>query len=89
MKLRGVSFEWNPQMFEKYGYDFKQTNIEDIGFIAQELQLFIPEVVSYKNDRWFVKYDEIVSICIGAIQEQSKVLDAFEQQLDLLENMVQ
>jgi len=75
-------------MFDKYGYDWKKIQSKDIGFIAQELNFHLPEVVSFKNDNWYVKYDEIVSICIRAIQQQSSFLDFYEKEMDGLENFI-
>ena len=72
-------------MFEKYGYKLESIPEDDIGFIAQELYITLPQVVVYRNNNWFVKYEEIVSICIKAIQEQSIILDESEKKLEQLE----
>jgi hypothetical protein len=85
--LRGVSYKWNLDLMKELGYKQKPVNEDDIGFIAQELHQILPEVVVNKNNKWFVKYDEIISICIGAIKEQSLILDESEKKLEKLETI--
>jgi cell shape-determining protein MreC len=58
---------------------------KDMGVLAQEIIKVLPEVVSYKNDKWFVKYDEIVALCIQAIKEQNTKLEEQKNKLKSLE----
>jgi hypothetical protein len=63
----------------------------DIGFIAQEVEKVIPELVfKEKNDLDLkkIKYYEMVSICLEAIKEQDAELTLSENRLDYLENKV-
>ena len=70
LKLRGVEYFFkNPQHNNVDGY-------KDIGFIAQELLPYVPEVV-YKgaNDFYGVRYSEMIALCIEAIKEQEKKVE--------------
>jgi hypothetical protein len=78
-KIRGVSFFWI-----KDG----EMNIEkrDIGFIAQELKVALPEVVVGEEPKYLiVKYQDIVALCIEAIKEQSIVIENSLSKLEKLE----
>ena len=67
---------------------YKNLDARDIGFIAQELQIVIPEVVIGRNDDILrVKYHDIVALCIEAIKEQSKILENASEQLEILERI--
>jgi len=58
----------------------------DIGFIAQELELVIPEVVfGSESAGYAVKYQDIIALCIEAIKEQSNIIDIKEMELNELE----
>ena len=75
-----------------------------MGFLAQELQQVIPEVVRDKewiynnNDRttgqWQpattlgVAYSEIIPVAVSAIQEQQKEIDALKAEIELLKKMI-
>jgi hypothetical protein len=76
-----VSFFWD-----------KDTNRDperrDIGFIAQELKIVLPEVVvGEEPDILTVKYQDIVALCIEAIKEQSVILEVSQSKLDKLESI--
>jgi hypothetical protein len=63
---------------------------KDYGFVAQEIEVVIPEavIVEKKNNFRLVKYAELVSISIQAINEQKIILDESERKLEYLENKV-
>jgi len=64
-----------------------------IGFIAQEIQQIVPEVVSLSPDdpeslapRYFsVSYGELVPLLVRSIQEQEKTIESLESRLAALE----
>jgi hypothetical protein len=82
LRMRGVSFIWNENInIPNYG--------KDIGFIAQEVAHVLPELVfksSKENSRYQVKYNDVISLCLEAIKEQSRLLDLKEERLERLEN---
>ena len=52
-------------------YKMKDGNMEQIGFIAQEVETFIPEVVTTDNkDMKGLSYGNLLSVAVKAIQEQ-------------------
>ena len=58
----------------------------DIGFIAQELKMVLPEVVVGEEPQFLiVKYQDIVALCIEAIKEQSEIIDNSLKKLEKLE----
>jgi hypothetical protein len=73
LNLRGVTFDWDrPAWKEKNFPDGRQ-----IGFIAQEVEQVLPELVStdragYKS----VAYANVVPVLVEAIKQQQKQLDA-------------
>jgi hypothetical protein len=84
-KIRGVTYRriWRDENDEI----IKVSENIDYGFVAQELEDVIPEVVilDEENDFRTVKYAELVSICIEAINEQKAILDQSENRLKFLE----
>ena len=67
--------------------DFRSKNIH-YGFIAQELELVLPEVVLGNDERGgmlSVKYKDIIVMCIEAIKEQSNLINIKEKKLNKLE----
>ena len=82
-KIRGVRYFWNDNSYNPS----ELVDTEDIGFIAQELNQVLPEVVFGSEETYFkVKYPDIIALCIEAIKEQSVLLDIKEEKLLELEN---
>jgi hypothetical protein len=81
--MRGVSFLWNN--------DINGHSNREIGFIAQEVEHVMPELVfKAKNDEnalYQVKYPDVIALCLEAIKEQSELLDIREQKLEKLESL--
>ena len=57
-------------------YRMKADDTEQIGFIAQELELIIPEAVSGLDGSKGVAYGHLTAVTINAIQELSSVFDS-------------
>jgi hypothetical protein len=85
MKIRGVTYRrvWR----NDDGEIIRTSDNIDYGFVAQELEEVIPEVVLLDKEKDFrtVKYAEIVSLCVKAINEQKLILDESEKKLEILE----
>jgi hypothetical protein len=72
MKLQGVSFTWKEDTEMS-----KMTNLkDDIGFIAQEVQEVVPDLVR-KNDNGLLSLRDkgITALLVEAIKEQQKQID--------------
>jgi trimeric autotransporter adhesin len=76
MQLRGVNFEWNDQSVEPG---------RRMGFIAQEAEKIIPEVVNTKGDYFSMQYAPITALLVEAIKEQQKIISAQNTKMDNLE----
>lgn len=81
MELRPVTYQWK----EEENGDTK------LGFIAQELEKVVPEVVSIANDdiqTRGVNYAELVPVLVKAIQEQQQIIDGLEGENASLKDQV-
>jgi hypothetical protein len=84
--MRGVSFIW-----KKPTNDIDRIETSDIGFVAQEIERTIPELVFSEDKKTHlkkVKYYEIISLCIEAIKEQDVELEKSENRLEYFENRI-
>ncbi|ALW86558.1 hypothetical protein AUC43_16605 [Hymenobacter sedentarius] len=82
MAMRPVRYAWKKTP--------SQTN--KIGFIAQELQKVVPEVVSVgtdANQTMGVNYAELVPVLVKALQEQQAQLDTMRGRAEKAEAAVQ
>ena len=78
-KLRGVY----------YNRKDINTSQKQIGFIAQEVETVIPEVVLTANDELKTKsisYGQINALLVEAIKEQQTIIDNLKSRLETLEN---
>ncbi len=78
--LQGVYFNWNQDAFPER--DFSDQNA--IGFIAQEVEKVLPEVVqTEKTTEGYkaVQYDKVVALLVEAIKEQQKEIDLLKEEL--------
>lgn len=67
LNLRGVSFEWK---------DTKRRKGRQIGFIAQEVEKVLPEIVSTCEDGYKgVGYQNVVPVLVEAMKQQQKQID--------------
>ena len=75
-KLRGVDFKW------------VKNSEKDIGFIAQEVEEFFPELVKTNLDTGLksVKYGNITAVLVEALKEQNKKIGELEEKIDELLN---
>ena len=64
-------------------YDMKVDDRHEIGFVAQDMQDIIPEVVSSGNDDMLsIKYAKLVPVLVNAIQELSKEVETLKARLN-------
>lgn len=87
LQLRGVTFDWKTKEFPNR----KFTENRALGFIAQEVEQVIPEVVQtektaegYKS----VQYDKVVALLVEAIKEQQKQIEQLQQKVKELTEKV-
>ena len=74
-KIEGKTYSWKKDEFKEQNF----TDARQIGFIAQELEKVIPEVVITNNDGYkSVNYSMIIPILVQGIKEQQKQIDALQ-----------
>lgn len=74
-------------------YNLKKGNTEQVhlGFIAQEVESIVPEIVSQTTDEKHMRsmrYSEIIPVLVKATQEQQALIDQQQQQIIDLQLMV-
>jgi len=87
-QLQGVEFDWKSDCLEK---GFMPSLQHETGVIAQNVQKVIPDAVSpapFDNNYLTVQKDKIVPVLIEAIKEQSAQIDAQQEQINQLTNLV-
>ena len=78
--LRGVYFNWDQKSFPDKNFSDKT----ELGFIAQEVEKVLPEVVSKDKtaeEYRSIKYDKVVALLVEAIKEQQKQIDSLKSQV--------
>lgn len=87
MALRPVTFNWNKSVNPQLTLDDKN----HLGFIAQEVEAVVPQVVSTASDEMKTKsiaYSDLVPVLTKAIQEQQATIEAQQKQIDELTKLV-
>ena len=69
-----------------YSYRSDDTSEKRMGFMAQEVQLIMPELVSMdaSNERLKLKYMDLMAVLVNSITEQQKIIEANQKQIDML-----
>lgn len=81
--LRGVYFNWNQKAFPEKEFGAQ----DELGFIAQEVEKVVPEIVSKdknKEEYRSVKYDKLVALLVEAIKDQQKQIDSLKIKINEL-----
>jgi hypothetical protein len=80
MALRPISFNWIPENLGKQ---------KEIGFIAQEVQELIPEVIGTNKDETLsLDYPKLTAVLIKGMQEQQCIICSQSQKIALLESCI-
>lgn len=85
--IKPLSQEYVNTLFLKdniiYDFKWKDTNKESSGFIAQDIETIMPEVVDGEDGEKHVNYDAALSKVVGAlflkIKEQQKEIDELKK----------
>jgi putative lipoic acid-binding regulatory protein len=91
--IQGVKFEWDSEhekIKSNENIRFQSAfSGESIGFIAQDLEKVIPEVV-FTDDEGYksVEYGQLVSLGVGSIQEQQKTIDSIYERINKLKEII-
>ena len=83
LQLRGVSYDWKTEEYPDKGF----TKERQIGFIAQEVEPILPEVVKTDSDGYkALAYDRIAAVLVEAIKEQQSQIEVLKARIEALEN---
>ena len=69
-------------------YLMKSNDDAQIGFIAQEVEKIIPEIVSGEEGKKGMSYGNLGALTIKGIQEQQKQIEALQAQIKELKNLI-
>jgi hypothetical protein len=83
LQLRGVSYDWRISEFPKKSFNDKK----QIGFIAQDLENVLPELVQEDADGYkSVDYSKVAPILVEAIKEQQDLINAQQKEIARLQS---
>ncbi len=78
LQLRGVNYEWKETENRSVG--------QQMGFIAQEVQEVIPEVVDENDGHYSMQYSPITALLVEAVKEQQAIIDELRKEIEKLKN---
>jgi hypothetical protein len=77
--VRGLDIDMNKVMeLKPRAFRWKSDNSEDVGFIAEEVNEIIPQLVGFDKDGQpeSVKYDKVAVYLLGVVKEQQKEIES-------------
>lgn len=78
------------EYFLKNAKSPESTDKKNYGFIAQEIQEILPEIVSEDDEGYLaVNYTSIIPILVEAIKEQQDEIESYQQKIERLENKIE
>jgi hypothetical protein len=77
MKLNGVYYYWNNEQFDPS---------RQIGFIAQEVEKILPEVVNNSQGNYSMQYAPVTALLVEALKQQQKMIDDLKAEVEKLKN---
>lgn len=85
LQLRGLTFDWKTKEFPDRAFSENRS----LGFIAQEVEWVLPEVVytektseGYKS----IQYDKLVALLVEAIKEQQRQIQELKKEIKKIKN---
>lgn len=78
-KIAGVRFVW------------KESEVQDIGFVAEDAGKHIPEAVKYEEngkDAAGMSYDHVIPVLVEAVKEQDAIISELRERLDRLTEQI-
>ena len=81
LQLRGVRYEWKDK--ERFGSE------AEIGFIAQEVDMVLPEIVRKGGDYWSINTRNILAVVVEGMKEMWAILQGTQADIDTLRLQVE
>jgi hypothetical protein len=90
LKLNGYKFDWKEREQDIYGDDKTILHIkEDIGVIAQEVEILFPELARTNEDGYMsVRYQGLTAVLIEAMKEQQTQIESQKSEIEELKDLV-
>jgi hypothetical protein len=86
LSMEGVRYRWNREDYPEKNFDQKV----HLGFVAQELEEVVPELVVTGGDGYkSVNYQKVSTILVEAMKQQQQMLEEKDQQIRELENRLE
>ncbi|OQR95710.1 hypothetical protein THRCLA_07633 [Thraustotheca clavata] len=83
--LNGVEYRYRTEEFPEKHF----TSEREIGFIAQEVEAILPQVVTTDaNGYKYVAYSRVLPVAVEAIKEQSRVIQDLQDQIHRLQQQI-
>jgi hypothetical protein len=77
MSLNGKTYNWRTDEFPEMSFNAGR----QYGFIAQEVEKIIPEVVGTDNEGWkSIEYSHLVPVLLEAIKEQQAMIASLKKE---------
>jgi len=88
-KMNPVTFNWNEKAVELNSS--KDTNTNNFGLIAQELEEIAPELVHniYNSDYKAIDYEKLIPILIQGWKEKDKKIQSLEKRINNIEKIIE
>jgi hypothetical protein len=88
MSMRPVEYDWN-ELSPDYQTRLQSQKIHDIGFIAQDILVFYPQLVTEDGGGFHrLSYEKMNSILVEGIKEQQSLIDKISEDITYLSNIV-
>ncbi|MEL6969628.1 MAG: tail fiber domain-containing protein, partial [Bacteroidota bacterium] len=78
VKMRGVTYQWK---------DGREAG-DRMGFIAQEVEPILPEVVDHEKDHYTMQYAPVTALLVEAIKAQQKQIENLQVENGILKTQV-
>jgi hypothetical protein len=80
-KLNGITFDYSPKFYSNDKLVQSKTGKNQLGFIAQDVQKVIPQIVMYDDstDSYSMDYAKLVPVLVEAIKEQQSQIDSLKK----------
>ena len=89
LQLEGVTYQFKKEQFG----DLDLTSADDkthIGFIAQDLEEFFPELVSQDEEGFYsVRYTGLIPVLVEGLKDQQGIMDGQAEEIDVLNDKIE
>ena len=85
-QLQGVQYKWKRGEFPERGFD----NSTHTGFIAQEVEKVLPNIVTTGLDGYkSINYNEVIPTLVEALKEQQRIIEGLTERTKALEDTME